>query len=172
MFGAPEPHTLVLVALIGALAFAAVSDALAYVIPNTVAVIVAGLFLVAASISTREVAWVGHLAAGVGVLAAGYLLFHFGLMGGGDVKLWAASALWAGLDLLPVHLVYVTLIGVAVACLLVLIRAMLAYAILLVPRGAGVALPRLLRRGEPVPYGIAIALGSILLAVQIAPRLS
>lgn len=170
MAGLLEPQTIVLVALIGALAWAAVSDALTYIIPNAVVLAVTGLFVLAAAIGPREVDWLGHAAAGAAVLVGGYLLFHCGWMGGGDVKLWAATALWAGLDLLATHLIYVTFIGVGLAGILLMLRATLAGAMLFIPRVAGVVLPRLLRRGEPVPYGIAIALGSILLALQIAPR--
>jgi prepilin peptidase CpaA len=163
-----EPQALLLIALVGALAIAGLSDAVGYVIPNVIVLAVAGLFLVFAAVTTHEVTWWKHIAAAVAVFAAGCLLFHYGLMGGGDVKLWAACALWAGTDLLAIHLLYVTVIGVTVALTLTFVRAALARGLALIPRGKGLSLPRVLRRREPVPYGIAIAAGSILLLCQVA----
>lgn len=167
MEGWPDLQSVVLATLVLALVVAAVSDAIGYVIPNSAVVAVAGLFVAAASLGILHVAWLSHAAAAALVLTIGFFLFHFRFMGGGDVKFWAACALWAGMDLLMVQLVYVTMIGVVVALGLTLIRMALAFAMQLVPGGTGMALPRLLRRGAPVPYGVAIAAGTLLLVAQI-----
>ena len=166
MEGWPDLESIVLAALVLALVAAAVSDAIGYVIPNSAVVAVVGLFVAAAALSAPPVAWLSHVAAAALVLTIGLFLFHFRLMGGGDVKFWAACALWAGMDLLIVQLVYVTTIGVVVALVLALIRMAVEFGVQFVPEGTGNALPRVLRRGAPVPYGIAIASGTLLLVAQ------
>lgn len=167
----PDLESVVLAALVLALVSAAVSDAIGYVIPNSAVVAVAGLFVVAAALNTPHVAWLSHVAAAGLVLTIGFVLFHFRFMGGGDIKLWAACALWAGLDLLMVQLVYVTVIGVVVALALTLIRMAVAFAVQFVLGGTGTALPQVLRRGSPVPYGVAIAAGTLLLVAQTTQRI-
>lgn len=71
--------------------------------------------------------------------------FHYGLMGGGDVKLIGAVALWLPLSLLATMLVIMSLVGGAITLLL--------------------AVERLCRRGTKpieVPYGVAIAMAGLL----------
>jgi len=167
----PDLQSVVLAALVLALVVAAISDAIGYVIPNSAVLAVVGLFVAAASLGTLHVAWLSHIAAAALVFAIGFLLFYFRVMGGGDVKFWAACALWAGMDLLMVQVVYVTVIGVVVALALSLIRMAVAFAVQFAPGGAGTALPRVLRRGAPVPYGVAIAAGTLLLVAQAAQRI-
>lgn len=170
MGGGMELQFIVMAGLVGTLAFAGVSDAVRYIIPNAVVLTLIGLFLLAAPFAANDLAWPSHLGAGATVLTVGYLLFHHGLMGGGDVKLWAACALWTGFDLLPIQLVYVSLSGVILAITLVLIRAAVGRAVVFFPGRARSVLPRILRPGEPVPYGVAIAVGSLLLAGPILAK--
>ena len=166
MNGWPDFESIVLAALVLALVGAAVSDVVGYVIPNSLVVAVVGLFVAIALVHTPDVGWFGHLVAAILVLKIGLVLFRYRLMGGGDVKLWAACALWVGLDLLTVQLVYVTMIGVVLALMLALIRMAVAFGAQFVPGGTGAGLPRILRRGAPVPYGVAIAAGTLLLVAQ------
>ena len=51
------------------------------------------------------------LAAALAVFALGALAFHFGLLGGGDVKLLAAGALWLGAAALGPYLMVTVLAG-------------------------------------------------------------
>src|SRR5262249_52418386 len=51
------------------------------------------------------------LAAGCVVLVAAFSLFARGVIGGGDAKLAAATALWLGFDHLLPYLLYASLIG-------------------------------------------------------------
>ena len=170
MTGPLELQLIVMLGLLGTLVVAGVSDAARYIIPNSVVLALVGLFLVAAPFAPNSLAWPSHIGAGVAVFAVGCLLFQFRLMGGGDVKLWAACALWTGLDLLLTQVVYVTLIGVTLALALVLIRAAFERVARLLGGRARLVLPRLLREGEAVPYGVAIAAGSILLAGEISSK--
>src|SRR5687768_15918285 len=84
---------------IAAMAALAINDVVTFRIPNWANAGVAVGFLVFAGIATltgAELPWLLHLAAGAAVFAGGLLLFQFRAMGGGDVKLLAAAALWVG----------------------------------------------------------------------------
>lgn len=166
MNGWPDFESIVLAALVLALVGAAVSDTVGYVIPNPLVIAIVGLFVAAAAVRTPHVAWLGHLAAAMLVLTIGLFLFRYRLMGGGDVKFWAACALWVGMDLLMVQLVFVTMIGVVLALVLALIRMAVAVGVQFVPGGVSIGLPRILRRGAPVPYGVAIAAGTLLVVAR------
>ena len=137
------------------LVVAALSDAWRFIVPNTIPLALTGLFLGAAGVLPAEVTWPSHLGAAAAVLAAGMALFRWGRLGGGDVKLIAAVALWTGFAHLADLLVAVSLAGGALALGLVLARR-LARAVV-----AGTPLPRLLVVGESIPYAVAIAPGAI-----------
>ncbi len=147
----------------GLLVYAAARDVATRRIPNRVSVLVALLGL-----ALRFQA--GQLAAGlaVAVLAFGglYLLWTRGWVGGGDVKLLAATTLLAppgqALDLL----LAVSLAGGALSAVyLLLIRLRLPP----MPAGARTPLRRVLRaenwrirRRGPLPYACAISAGGLL----------
>jgi prepilin peptidase CpaA len=147
----------VLVALIAA----AITDALTYLIPNRYVAAIILAYLVYA-IGKPAPFWLHGLAAAAVCFAIGLLLFER-VLGGGDVKLLTACALWAGFDQ-AVLLVFVTALGggvLALAQLSPLHRLMPA------PPGSGVGgsdLRSKLRR--PVPYGVAIAIGGVCVAIN------
>src|SRR3954471_12119338 len=79
------------------MAYAAASDLLTMTIPNRLcAALVAafGVLAVAAGLGWSDLA--GHLGAAAATLVVTFTLFAFGLIGGGDAKLAAATALWLG----------------------------------------------------------------------------
>lgn len=90
------------------------------------------------------------------VLAVGTFMFGRGWMGGGDVKLLAASSLWFNLGDGWKLLVAIALAG-GIEALLIIILRRLPWS----DNARGKAL--LLRRRGPIPYGIAIALGVALM---------
>jgi prepilin peptidase CpaA len=104
-----------------------------------------------------------NLALFVGVLAVGTLLFSRKIMGGGDIKLLAAAALWCNLSAGWKMLVAVAIAGGIEALLLILLRK------LNWSEAAGDRFPMLRRRGG-IPYGIAIAAGVILVAWWLRAR--
>lgn len=136
---------------IGILFAAAACDIAERRIPN-------GLVLTLVAIGLARILW--GLATGEGALtpgadaagalatfAVGAVLFHLGLVGGGDVKLVAAAALWLGAAAVWPFLLVTAVAGGALAVLF-LVRA---------------ALAGLARDARPsLPYGVAIAAGGIL----------
>lgn len=98
----------------------------------------------------------------VAVLALGTFMFGRGWMGGGDIKLLAASALWFDLSSGWKLLVAIAIAGGLEALAVILLRRM--------PwpqRWRDRVL--LLKRREGIPYGIAIALGVALMAFWLRP---
>lgn len=93
-----------------------------------------------------------------GVLGVGTLLFVRGWMGGGDVKLLAASALWFDLDQGWKMLVAVAIAGGLEALLIMLLR------LFPWPQSFRTRLA-VLRKGEAMPYGVAIAAGVALIGL-------
>jgi prepilin peptidase CpaA len=145
-----------------ALAWGAISDIRAYEIPNLSSVIIVlayPVFAFCAPAAPR----LGALAVGVGVLAAGLVLFARGSMGGGDVKLLAAVSVWCGPHLLAAFAIVTGLAGALVAIVLLTpLRRMLPKA----PRGI---LPSAEGAGalrQPMPFGVAIAAGGAFVLAQ------
>ncbi len=141
----------------GALLWAAVSDIRLYLIPNTAPIVIAAGYA-AAALSMPPAFAIGGLLTGAAILAAGVALFCSGRVGGGDVKLLAATALWAGPSLLCDLALGAALGVLALAGLLLspLRRWMPrppADAVTLA--GGGAALR------QPMPFGAAIAVGGL-----------
>lgn len=140
-----------------ALAYAAVMDVFTMTIPNRISLALLAMFPVAAllaGLSMHDALM--HLAAFAIVLAFGIGLFACNLLGGGDAKLLAVSALWIGFtDLMP-FITAVTIAGGLLAVLFLTVRS--------VPVGA-FTLPewaaRLHKRGNGIPYGLAICAGGL-----------
>jgi prepilin peptidase CpaA len=133
------------------LVIAAISDAQRYRIPNKVCAALLLLFPLFVLTAPGVIEWEQHLMVFGLVLASGFVMFMGNIAGAGDVKLLAATGLWAG----P-HLVAVFLVTTAIAGgLLALIMACLTYARNLSARRA-VALARV-----PIPYGVAISVGGL-----------
>ena len=153
---------LAIFALLTSLVAAALSDVVTYLIPNRYSAAVAVTFLVYA-IGKPLGFWLHGIEAAALLFAVGALLFERGILGGGDVKLTSALALWTGFEQLPLMLIVTGLAGgvLALAHLSPLHRLMPA-------RAGGTPetddLRGRLRR--PVPFGVAIALGGIAIALQ------
>lgn len=93
-------------------------------------------------------------------LSAGLLLFSRKWLGGGDVKLFAAAALWFDFNAAPYLLMAITLGGCVLGLLFIVMRRLLPANI--AERTGWVCL----KPKGPIPYGIAIAAGSILCSQQ------
>ena len=140
------------------MAFAAASDLFTMTISNRVSLALAAGFLVLALASGMEPSEIlSHLGAGVGVLAASFVCFAFGWIGGGDAKVAAAAALWFGFGHLLNYLVYASLFGGALTLLLLQFRQWpLPY-----PLAGQSWLLKLHAKESGIPYGIALAIGAL-----------
>lgn len=99
-----------------------------------------------------------NLASFAAVLIVGAFLFAKGMLGGGDAKLLAGTALWFDLNGLMILLPAVAIVGGLTALLLVFIRWM-------VPAGAAAEGNwAALRRRGPIPYAVPICVGAIMTA--------
>jgi len=144
-------------------AFAASSDLLTMTISNRVSLLLAATFAVMAAASGMGAAdLLLHLAAGALVLLIAFGCFAMGWIGGGDAKVAAASALWIGFPHLLEYLVYASLFGgVLTLALLEFRRWPLPYML------AGQSwLLRLHHKDSGIPYGIALAMGALLVYPQ------
>lgn len=146
----------------GLLLLAALSDLRRFEIPDALSIGLALLALL--HLAVLPDGFLALLPARLGgfalVFAAGVLLFALGVMGGGDVKLLSALALWTSLAGLPRLLLPILFSGGVLAIVLLAARWLAA---VVVP--AGRAPPPLLARGAPLPYAVAIFAGTAFWAV-------
>jgi prepilin peptidase CpaA len=138
-------------------------------IPNRLSLAIVLLFPahLAASGSVTEA--VPAMAVAAAVFLGGWALFSFRLIGGGDVKLAAAVALWAGPPLVGQFLMLTLLLGGGLALLMIGgARHVVAYACDVV----GAFTIRDVLLGRSIPYGVAIAgAGVLTVGVPLAARL-
>jgi prepilin peptidase CpaA len=142
---------MLLAALAAILMFAAIVDMRTFTISNrlnlTVA-LMAPLYWLAVALPLWPDVPI-QLAAGAGVFVLMALAFYAGMMGGGDVKLAAALALWFSPNTILKFLVLTSLAG-----------GVLTVAILVWHRAKR-------REGRPmIPYGVAIAFGGLVILTQ------
>ena len=148
--------------LIAAVSAAAIQDAVQLRISNLITLAVLILAIVAAFMVGIEVAvWQNLLVFGL-VLAVGTVLFSRGVLGGGDVKLLAAVGLWADLGGAARLIASIFIFGGLLALLIVLGRTVLPASL-----GERVAV---LKPKAGIPYGIAIALGTVFIVMVSKPE--
>lgn len=143
------------------MAAAAFEDFRRFTIPNWLTLGICALWPVSQLAAPSAAGAIGGLACGLAVFVVGAVLFARGYIGGGDVKLLAAAALWAGPALLPSLLIVTGLLGGVLALILLSpvgaflvsgTRAQLGFA----------AAPETAVTSTPVAYGIAIAAASLI----------
>jgi prepilin peptidase CpaA len=158
----PLPPLMIEAVALALLAGAAARDVALRRIPNGIAAALALLGLLRHAGQGAGMVAAALLAAGA-VLLAGVLLWQRGLTGGGDVKLLAAAALLVSPAAVPDLLLAVPVAGGALALAHLGLRRVLR------PDGvrSRCMLRRILRcearrirRGAPLPYGVAIATGA------------
>lgn len=145
------------------MAFAAASDLFTMTISNRVSLLlVAGFFALAlfGGLGLQDI--LSHIGAGFTVLVVAFGCFAMGWVGGGDAKVAAAAGLWFGFGHLLEYLVYASLFGGALTLLLLQFRAWpLPYSF-----GGQSWLLRLHHKDSGIPYGIALALGALMIYPQ------
>ncbi|CAL74936.1 Putative type IV prepilin peptidase, cpaA [Bradyrhizobium sp. ORS 278] len=141
------------------MAFAAASDLLTMTISNRVSLALVAGFLVMAPLSGMSMAdMLMHCGAGASLLVIAFTCFAFGWIGGGDAKVASAAALWFGFAHLMNYLLYASIFGGVLTLALMQFRQW--------PLPYGLAgqpwLARLHAKDSGVPYGIALALGALM----------
>lgn len=145
--------------LFALLAAAAVSDIRALRIPNILPLAILASLAVALIANGAPIGDYRSAAkSGLIGLAVGYAFFAFGLMGGGDGKLFAASAAWFNAGALLGVSLLVSIAGVVVALAALAARAVARRS----TTAEGGAVRSALK--TKVPYGVAIAIGTIVAA--------
>jgi len=138
---------------------AALKDATSYTIPNWISLGLIAAFVPAALVSGAPLPVLGLcLATGVVALLAGMGMFAAGWIGGGDAKLFAASALWIGW---PGAFPFMLATGLAGGALTMAILALRSGWLEPVLAGSPAWLRKLGAQGGDIPYGVAIAVGAL-----------
>ena len=130
---------------------AAISDLRAFRIPNMLSGILILLFVIAQIIDSSAVFPLWNIVHFGVALIVGMFLFSRGWIGGGDAKLYAATALWFATNAAIALLFFTTIAGGLLAILYILARL----------TGLRKNVPKQDRR---IPYGVAIAVGGIFTA--------
>ena len=138
------------------------SDITNYTIPHWISGTLLGLFpfmiLMAPSFPEGFSVWMSVAVFAV-MFIIGICIFVMNWAGGGDVKLLAVLGLWAGKESALEFVIYTAVLG-----------GLMSIALLLVRPAAGRImktenpedLPRILRHREPLPYGVAITCGFLI----------
>jgi len=144
-------YTIFLILLAGA----AIHDTRERLIPNRYPAAIVLLFVPAAVVGAVE-PWPAHLLVFAIAFGVCLPLFAFGILGGGDAKLLPAAALWAGPQLLAMFLLATAVAGGVIAFAMIARRRLRR------------ATPDMADdvRAETVPYGVAIAVGGVPIALQ------
>jgi prepilin peptidase CpaA len=160
---------LALLGCAGLLIWAAASDLMDFRIPNRASLAIAALYpiyLLSLWLGGASADWAGGLLAGTAIFIAGFALFNLGLVGGGDVKLLAATALWAGLGALAPLLLIVGVAGGLLSLGLVAAKAVTLIR-QAAPRPEGLPVWRVVLQ-QPAPYGVAITVGGLFTLGRLA----
>jgi prepilin peptidase CpaA len=143
-----------------AMAIAASSDLLTMTISNRISIALALGFAVLAPLAgmgLEGIAW--QILAGGIVLGLGFLCHMRGWVGGGDVKLASAIALWLGFGRMIDFLLIASIFGGALTLLILGFRRAPLPKLMQRVRWIG----RLHDAGEGIPYGIALALAAMVI---------
>lgn len=146
---------------------AAVFDIWKYIIPNSIPVALAVLFVATALLVPFGIDWISHIALAFATLLCGLVLYRFRVLGGGDIKLIVAVTLWTGLEGWTTYMSYAAIGGGALALSLLLLRRLLTGLLVLIPASETFSRPRILLPGDSIPFGVAVAGAAIVLAGQL-----
>ena len=142
-----------------AMAFAAATDLFTMTVPNRIAILLVAGFFVAAPLAGLALGDIGlHVLAGAAALLVAFGCFAMGWIGGGDAKLFAATVLWVGPELILAYSLTTALIGGALTLAIIFWRGMP----LPVSFAGQTWIMRLHDAKAGVPYGIALAAAGLL----------
>jgi prepilin peptidase CpaA len=141
------------------MALSASMDLMTFTIPNRICVALAlGYVVFAALLGVPFVNILLNLSCGLAILVITFAMFNFGLIGGGDAKLAAATAAWLGWTAILDYGLAAALFGGGLTLILLGART--------VPLPAALArvawLARLHNASAGVPYGLALAAAGLM----------
>ena len=149
-------------AALGTGVLAGMSDFKGLTIPNLYPAIIAGTAVPAVGVSYLAGTHIMgpplmHLVVGLGILVITFVLFSVKVFGGGDSKLLAAYALWAGPKGIVMLLFYMALAGAALGIFTIAVMKRKPFK---APREGG-WIARVQAGENRVPYGIPIVIGAV-----------
>ena len=133
-------------------------DITRFIIPNWITGVLLLLYPCMMFMSPYPVDWLWGLGVGAAALVAGIVIYALKIMGAGDLKLLAVCAMWCGVPAILTFVFGVGILGGVLALVLLFTRPGFP---LFIDKEK---LPRVLKKGEMVPYGVAIA-GSFLIVL-------
>lgn len=148
--------TLLKSCVIGLLCWALWSDTKTYTIPNRISLGLLALYPAWILATWPQTNILGGLLAGGTLLVVGFVLFATRVLGGGDAKLMAAVGLWVGPQFVLPFVTLTTIVGGGLALTVFLYVCVRDEAWKQVSWASVKVIG-----AQPVPYGIAIALGAI-----------
>lgn len=158
-------HTFVLLLAAMPVAYAALSDLRSFRIPNMCTVLLLGVYPVHVWLSPSSINIVGALIVAAITFVICIAIYASGRLGGGDVKIISALALWAGPTLIAELLVITTFAG-GILSLIYLSRFRDVIALNFDRVGEASARDHVL--SEKLPYGVAIACGGSVVFFKLA----
>ncbi len=136
----------------------AISDLATFTIPNRLALITGLVFVGVALVAGMPVDAIAlHLAVGLAILVVTFGFFALGWVGGGDAKIVSAIAVWVGLSDLLSFLLVASIAGGLLTLTLIAFRRVGLH-----PRLAGVGWIGTLHGRAGIPYGVALAIGAMI----------
>jgi len=153
---------LIVVIFASTMLMAAFKDATTMTIPNWISLaLIAGFFIVIPFVWPGWEAFGTHILVGLSFFLAGFAMFAFGWLGGGDAKLMAATALWWQWPDAVVYVLYTTVIGCFLALALMIGRKFIPVRILTAPWAY-----KMFKDEKKMPYGLALASGALITLPQ------
>ncbi len=146
------------------ISYAIVSDITRLLIPNWVSLCLVFLFCLYYAVTYPDISLAKSLSAMCIVFALSAALFHFGLLGGGDVKLLTVLSLWAGPGHIAYFIVLVSVIGSFLGLLVIKSSYVSDYYPGIAEKNSVLTKLTEWRSRGICPYGIAIGSAALIVA--------
>ena len=141
---------------------AAYKDATTMTIPNWISLaLISGFFVILPFVWPGWTELGTHLLVGLSFFVAGFAMFAFGWLGGGDAKLMAATALWWQWPDAIIYLLFTTILGALLALGLLMGRKFIPVRVLTSPWAY-----KMFKDEKKMPYGLALAAGALITLPQ------
>ncbi|WP_420550050.1 A24 family peptidase [Curvivirga sp.] len=147
---------------VGLCLFAAANDARFFKLPNKIIALIFALFVPMALVCLSWDQAMYHIVASVAVLVVGFILFAFNIFGAGDAKFLAGVSLWAGIEMLPVLLLTMGMVGGFMGLIQMMRRR---YDVSFVLGYLHLKKIEEVTLNVKVPYGVAISAGALVVSI-------